>query len=116
MSVRNDRSGSRQDKCPWYDLRISNRRPGGHRRSSEYKPAAPLSQAAITVFLGFYKHLDALQSDLKEVGSMLAKMDEQAKSKNIKTGQLVQLLIDKKYARVPNLITEIIKISGRTLL
>lgn len=64
-------------------------------------------------FKVFYKHLDALQSDLKEVGSMLAKMDEQAKSKNIKTGQLVQLLIDKKYARVPNLITEIIKISGQ---
>lgn len=64
-------------------------------------------------FKVLYRHLDALQSDLSEVGSMLSKMDEQAKQKNIKTGQLVQLLIDKKYARVPNLISEIFKISGQ---
>ncbi|MFX4261459.1 DUF342 domain-containing protein [Pelotomaculum propionicicum] len=64
-------------------------------------------------FKAFYKHLDALQSDLTEVGRMVSGMAEQAKIKNVKTGQLVQLLIDKKYARVHNLISEIIKISGQ---
>jgi uncharacterized protein (DUF342 family) len=66
-----------------------------------------------TFFKTFYKHLEALQADLSEVSGMVANMTEQAKVKNIKTGQLVQLLIDKKYVRVPNLISEIIKISGQ---
>lgn len=64
-------------------------------------------------FKVLYKHLEALQSDLSEVGRMVSEMSEQAKQKNIKTGQLVQLLIDKKFVRVPNLISEIIKISGQ---
>ena len=58
-----------------------------------------------------YKHLNALQSDLSGVGSIVLEMAGQAKQKNIKTGQLIQLLIDKKYARVPNLISEITKMS-----
>jgi uncharacterized protein (DUF342 family) len=64
-------------------------------------------------FKVFYKHLEALQSDLSEVSGMVSNMTEQAKLKNVKTGQLVQLLIDKKYVRVPHLISEIIKTSGQ---
>jgi len=64
-------------------------------------------------FKAFYKHLDALQTDLSGVGRMVSEMAEQAKIKNVKTGQLVQLLIDKKYARVPGLVSEIIKISAQ---
>lgn len=64
-------------------------------------------------FKVLYKHLEALYSDLSEVGRMVSEMSEQAKQKNIKTGQLVQLLIDKKFVRVPNLISEIVKVSGQ---
>ncbi len=63
-------------------------------------------------FKAFNKLLEALYSDFSEMTRVVSDLAEQANKKNVKTGQLVQLLIDKKYARIPGLINEIIKLTG----
>ena len=64
-------------------------------------------------FKSFDKILEALQADLSEITKMVPELARHPKLKNTKAGQLVQLLIDKKYTRVPGLITEMIKLSGQ---
>lgn len=64
-------------------------------------------------FKAFHKLLVDLCGDFFELTRMVSSLAEQASEKNVKTGQLVQLLIDKKYARIPGLITEIIKLTGQ---
>ena len=63
-------------------------------------------------FKAFSKLLEALYNDFSELTRVVSDLAEQANKKNVKTGQLVQLLIDKKYARIPGLINEIIKLTG----
>lgn len=64
-------------------------------------------------FKALHKLLEALSGDFSELTRMVSNLAGQASVKNVKTGQLVQLLIDKKYARIPGLITEIIKLTGQ---
>ncbi|NLI12856.1 MAG: DUF342 domain-containing protein [Peptococcaceae bacterium] len=63
-------------------------------------------------FKAFNKLLESLYNDFFELTQVVSGMAEQASKKNIKTGQLVQLLIDKKYGRIPGFINEIIKLTG----
>ncbi len=63
-------------------------------------------------FKAFSKLLDTLYKDFSELTQVVSGLAEQATKKNVKTGQLVQLLIDKKYARIPGSINEIIKLTG----
>ena len=62
-------------------------------------------------FRAFYKILEALYSDFTEILKTIPGLANHPKLKDVKAGQLVQLLVDKKYGRVPGLITEMIKLS-----
>jgi len=64
-------------------------------------------------FKSFDKILEALQADLSEITKVAPELARHPKLKNTKAGQLVQILIDKKYIRVPGLITEMIKLLGQ---
>ncbi len=64
-------------------------------------------------FKTFHKLLEDLSIDFFELTRMVSSLAGQASVKNVKTGQLVQLLIDKKYARIPGLVTEIVKLTGQ---
>ncbi len=66
-------------------------------------------------FKTFNKLLAALYHDFSELTTVVADLAEKANKKNVKTGQLVQLLIDKKYARIPGLVNEIIKLTGNNV-
>lgn len=61
----------------------------------------------------FYKILEGLNADFSEIARLVPGLAQHPKLKDVKTGQLVQLLIDKKYARVPGLIAEMTKLSGQ---
>ncbi len=65
-------------------------------------------------FRAFYKILEALQSDLSSISAMVSDLARHSeKLKDVKAGQLIQLIIDKKFARVPGLINEMIRLSGQ---
>lgn len=66
-----------------------------------------------TFFKSFYKILEALHTDLSEIAGLVPGLAQHPKLKEVKVGQLIQLLIDKKYSRVPGLITEMIKLAGQ---
>lgn len=60
----------------------------------------------------FFKMLDPIQSDFSEIAKLVPGLAKHPQLKDVKTGQLIQVLIDKKYSRVPNLINELIKFAG----
>ncbi|MDF9408032.1 FapA family protein [Pelotomaculum isophthalicicum JI] len=60
----------------------------------------------------FFRMLDPIQSDLSEIAKLVPGLANHPQLKDVKTGQLIQVLIDKKYSRVPNLINELIKFAG----
>lgn len=64
-------------------------------------------------FRALYKVLDQLHADLSEASGIVPGLARHPKTKDAKTGQLVQLLIDKKYPRVPGLIAELARLSGQ---
>lgn len=64
-------------------------------------------------FKAFYKIFEELNADFSEIARLLPGLAQHPKLKDVKTGQLVQLLIDKKYARMPGLIAEMTKLSGQ---
>lgn len=66
-------------------------------------------------FRAFGKLLGGLYHNFSELTQVVSGLAEQASKKNVKTGQLVQLLIDKKYARIPGLINEINKLAGNNI-
>ena len=64
-----------------------------------------------TFFKALHSILDLLYADLSGAAGVVPGLVRHPRIKNVKVGQLVQLLIDKKYVRVPRLITEMIKLS-----
>ncbi|OPX88783.1 FapA family protein [Pelotomaculum sp. PtaB.Bin117] len=65
-----------------------------------------------TFYHNFFKILNPIHSDLTEICKLLPGLAQHPQLKGVKTGQLVQVLIDKKYSRVPNLINELFKFTG----
>jgi len=63
----------------------------------------------ISFYKNFFKILDPIHSDLSEVAKLVPGLTQHPQLKDVKTGQLIQVLIDKKYSRVPTLINELIK-------
>lgn len=63
-------------------------------------------------FKALSKLLEALYNDFSELTQVVSGLAEQATKKNVKTGQLVQLLIDKKFNGIPGLINEITKLTA----
>ena len=59
----------------------------------------------------FFSIIDPLHDDLVEITSLLPALTQNPKLQNVKLGQLVQVLIDKKYPRLPNLINELFKLA-----
>ncbi|MCL6635207.1 MAG: FapA family protein [Peptococcaceae bacterium] len=64
-------------------------------------------------FKALHKILDSLHTDLAEIARVVPELARHPKMKDVKTGQLVQVLIDRKYGRVPGLIAEMVKLSGQ---
>lgn len=65
-----------------------------------------------TFFKALYKTLESLHIDLTEIAKTIPSLTQHPKLKDVKTGQMIQLLIDKKYTRVPGFIAEMTKLSG----
>ncbi len=68
----------------------------------------------IGFFRSLNKTLETIHSDFVKIigtASMLSKSNE--KLGNVKTGQLIQLIIDSKYKQIPTLIAEMIKFSNQ---
>jgi len=64
-------------------------------------------------FKNFHKILEALHANLSEIAKLVPGLAQHPKLKEVKTGQLIQFLIDKKYPKVPGLIAEMIKLAGQ---
>lgn len=62
-------------------------------------------------FKSFNKVLESLYGDFIEILKMIPGLASHPKLKDVKTGQLIQLLIDKRHLRIPALIAEMIKLS-----
>ncbi|HOV78478.1 MAG TPA: FapA family protein [Bacillota bacterium] len=62
-------------------------------------------------FKAFYKILDDLCSDFTEIVKLMPGLESHPKLKGVKAGQLIQLIVDKKFGRVPGLIGELLKMS-----
>jgi len=71
-----------------------------------------LSGGDTAIFNSFFSLLDPIQKDLAEIITVLPSLANHPKLQGVKTGHLVQVLIDKKYARLPNLVNELIKFSA----
>jgi len=65
-----------------------------------------------TFYNNFFKALAPIRSDLSEIAKLVPGLAQHPQLKNVKTGQIIQVLIDKKYSRLPNLINELIKFAG----
>lgn len=57
----------------------------------------------------FFKTLDPIYSDLTEITKVLPSLAKHPQLQNVKTGQLIQVLIDKKYPRLPSFINDLMK-------
>lgn len=57
----------------------------------------------------FFKILDPIYSDFTEITNLLQGLAKHPKLQQVKTGQLVQVLVDKKYPRLPVLINDAVK-------
>ncbi|OPY58507.1 MAG: hypothetical protein A4E55_00856 [Pelotomaculum sp. PtaU1.Bin035] len=66
-----------------------------------------------TFYKNIFKILDAIYSDLSDITKMVPGLAQHPKMKGIKTGQLIQVLIDKKFPRIPNLMKELIKYADK---
>ena len=70
-----------------------------------------LSGGNTALVSSFFNMIDPLRDDLTEITKLLPGLSKHPKLQNVKTGQLVQFLIDKKYPRIPNLISEMFKLA-----
>ena len=59
----------------------------------------------------YFSIIDPIHDDLAEITQLLPGLTQNPKLQNVKLGQLVQVLIDKKYPRLPNLINELFKLA-----
>lgn len=59
----------------------------------------------------FFSIIDPLHDDLVELTKLLPGLAKHPQLQNVKTGQLVQVLIDKKFNKIPSLITELFKLA-----
>lgn len=57
----------------------------------------------------FFKLLDPVRADFDEIIKLVPGLARHPKLKSVKTGQLIQFLIDKKFPRLPGLINELMK-------
>ncbi len=64
-------------------------------------------------FRTIFKILSSLHSEIYGITGMLPGLARHPKMQDVKTGQLVQILIDKKFPKVPGLINEMLKLSSQ---
>lgn len=60
------------------------------------------------------KTVPLLHKDLLEIARALPELARHPKFQDVKTGQMVQLLIDKKYVRVPAVVDSLCKMAGQS--
>jgi len=65
------------------------------------------------IFQNFFKDLESLHTAINGITEMLPVLARHPRMQEVKTGQMVQILIDKKFPKVPGLISKIVKLSSQ---